>query len=1753
MVEEFQKFLAMYAENSDAALSSRKALGQRIWMTEEADSRPQTPELMPKKETKTEASEPMDVDKDSNEDEEEEEEFQEAESFIDKDAEAMRLIHPEDVVFLSQLGPMSIAEVTEKHPVKAAEMLENSVVYQAYCDQIEDFNCKSVSMYNWLLHSQEQPLSDVVACTQKLLSTKDWDAVRDELTRVRIMERIEELKDKGKWSFFQPRKHRAPPRTKAHWDYLLDEVTWMHTDFVEERKLRIAMTRMISSWVMDYHHAADKSLYTVSATKNIIPDIFMRERSKSMSMDENMLSATESDTPIVPESQTRTMEDDLSKVDATSEHVHTGPVSAIVTAAVSAADSHNIDSQEAKVPTSEVQAADSVGSSSFPLNGVVAEESADVDRSTTGKLPDAEPTLSKPEDEVGINAAAVVVEENTKEPKDYGSTSTQPIASLTQAKSTFISTISDDRIVPSSIGSSESSQSVYQIFAHLAQQESIEDILGDSIYTLQALNSLHPYVPAWDESYCDILDAFPVVPICKTMWSDFALEEPSEEPYDSTFTGDYYDTVDISDLIKLNTDDPSSLLGAEPESQGARSIFTRNIMAPPLLTMFTQTNKPPRNVHASVSQPPADTPAQQTASDACPGQAVFEWSAERDKMLAKIIQQYAGNWPLIAETFNHAFSLFGSRALNSRICYERWSAIKEDYPLDRTTIQTGFDEPEYGPRKPHSWSSQFTVHPSATQLSAMQLANSIVSHSETLKIVSASKKKRDAAPKSTPVPPREIKPLPADQKVPTPAEMAKVKFEHDRRLQQLFMEQRQATAAAAALAMQQQRALNPQLQALHLNRQIAVLQAMLASGRGLQRPLTPAQSKSIQQQIHNLQLLQQQQQQQIQLQLAQAAQQQGQLNMGQAGLPQQHIGIPMQQQQNGVSGVGVAGSPGLRFTPEQIQQILQARAANGVRPNISPALAAMLNARAQFAGANGNIRAMGMPRLPNAAASATANLLPPQQRQMFLQQLAQQQAAMGQSGQMQRSVTAATSPQQQPIALTPLSPQMGTPSVPSHQQSGIVPSGAPGSNGSNMVKSPIPTDISVAHQASPTASSEHSTPLMQTAAQMPGNSLPVSNPLQQPPGIVNGGFSPAQAQAILAAQQAMQLKQLQAQQQQPQQQQIQMPQVGVNQPQLAQYLSSLFPHQLAQLSNQQRMNLLAMRQFQQLQQQQQQQQPGQPGQPGGQNLLNQQAALQALQQNIMAGNTGTGAMNGFAGLNHPASQQLLAAQIAQNLKNQQMLNAASSQGQNQASPQPPQQNMNQLHLMRIRQAIQQQQQQQLSLSSPGPSVSAAPGQSSPAMATPVQPGMPASGFPVSTPLSAQMSAQLAAVQQAGVIQAMAAQQPNMSPVLPQQPVMSPPLNSQAHTPRPPQSLTPMQGPLQMPQQRPQQQTQQAMMLAAAAAAGLSTSAAQALIAQIAASTEANQQQQPQPDMQSLGNNENAGASVVSSKSPSSAAAPAAAFGAESIAPNVSAASPGAVAAHQQQIGVANIVRPPAATLIATPTTPTADSTAAGQKRQPASPGIQKPRPSKATRPGNARPHAARQPSQKVKSPATPTGARPVLRPSVTPSGVQTPQSQSRPVTPVSASSVQQPRRPPLHPGQLPLQQNTTSPGSASVRGSATPSPSTPVSRASTPNPQTYKAAGSSGNQARPHPPSSSFGAHSAIEADSKKTSPSSATNQPIVTTTQSSSAISTPLARHTPGSASGTSEQSQADGDGDGDDDGDGASSPATSSASSVA
>ncbi|KDR81485.1 hypothetical protein GALMADRAFT_152341 [Galerina marginata CBS 339.88] len=113
-----------------------------------------------------------------------------------------------------------------------------------------------LGLSRWNANLVANPVWKKVSRASKCLSTREWGVAMTELRLIRTIERIEHLKEEGRWSFRQPKKHRVVGGSlKTHWDYLLDEIKWMRTDFREERRWKMALAYNISTAVLEWHLA----------------------------------------------------------------------------------------------------------------------------------------------------------------------------------------------------------------------------------------------------------------------------------------------------------------------------------------------------------------------------------------------------------------------------------------------------------------------------------------------------------------------------------------------------------------------------------------------------------------------------------------------------------------------------------------------------------------------------------------------------------------------------------------------------------------------------------------------------------------------------------------------------------------------------------------------------------------------------------------------------------------------------------------------------------------------------------------------------------------------------------------------------------------------------------------------------------------------------------------------------------------------------------------------------------------------------------------------------------------------------------------------------------------------------------------------------------------------------------------------------------------------------------------------------------
>lgn len=68
-----------------------------------------------------------------------------------------------------------------------------------------------------------------------------------------ILSRIAELRKQGMWPSKRMPKLLEPPRPKTHWDYLLEEMKWLSTDFDAERRWKRKAAKKCALMVYRYH------------------------------------------------------------------------------------------------------------------------------------------------------------------------------------------------------------------------------------------------------------------------------------------------------------------------------------------------------------------------------------------------------------------------------------------------------------------------------------------------------------------------------------------------------------------------------------------------------------------------------------------------------------------------------------------------------------------------------------------------------------------------------------------------------------------------------------------------------------------------------------------------------------------------------------------------------------------------------------------------------------------------------------------------------------------------------------------------------------------------------------------------------------------------------------------------------------------------------------------------------------------------------------------------------------------------------------------------------------------------------------------------------------------------------------------------------------------------------------------------------------------------------------------------------------
>ncbi|XP_051168186.1 helicase domino isoform X2 [Leptopilina boulardi] len=119
--------------------------------------------------------------------------------------------------------------------------------------------------------SGNQPVVKLVKLpTSSVTTTCDTSSNQEQIVEkakqeAYVMQRIAELQREGLWSERRLPKVQEPARSKAHWDYLLEEMVWLAADFAQERKWKKAAAKKCARMIQK--HFQEKASQAQKAEK----------------------------------------------------------------------------------------------------------------------------------------------------------------------------------------------------------------------------------------------------------------------------------------------------------------------------------------------------------------------------------------------------------------------------------------------------------------------------------------------------------------------------------------------------------------------------------------------------------------------------------------------------------------------------------------------------------------------------------------------------------------------------------------------------------------------------------------------------------------------------------------------------------------------------------------------------------------------------------------------------------------------------------------------------------------------------------------------------------------------------------------------------------------------------------------------------------------------------------------------------------------------------------------------------------------------------------------------------------------------------------------------------------------------------------------------------------------------------------------------------------------------------------------------
>lgn len=95
-------------------------------------------------------------------------------------------------------------------------------------------------------HNSSSSTQDDLASAKALAFNNSKEDIMLEAKReADILKRVSELRKKGLWSPKRLPKVQEPGRNKSHWDYVLEEMAWLATDFAQERRWKKGIAKKV--------------------------------------------------------------------------------------------------------------------------------------------------------------------------------------------------------------------------------------------------------------------------------------------------------------------------------------------------------------------------------------------------------------------------------------------------------------------------------------------------------------------------------------------------------------------------------------------------------------------------------------------------------------------------------------------------------------------------------------------------------------------------------------------------------------------------------------------------------------------------------------------------------------------------------------------------------------------------------------------------------------------------------------------------------------------------------------------------------------------------------------------------------------------------------------------------------------------------------------------------------------------------------------------------------------------------------------------------------------------------------------------------------------------------------------------------------------------------------------------------------------------------------------------------------------------